>query len=96
MWRLTQDERYRQYAWELVKAIYRHFRVEESGGLCHVYCDRESNNPDQLLRVDFQYPCHLSDTLKYLYLIFDDSNVLPLNKWIFHSFGQPLPIIGEL
>jgi hypothetical protein len=41
-------------------------------------------------------PTHLlGGTLKYLYLIFAEDNVLPLDKWIFNAVGQPLPIFNK-
>lgn len=33
------------------------------------------------------------ETLKYLYLLFDDEReLIDLNKWVFNSEGHPLPI----
>ena len=30
--------------------------------------------------------------LKYLYLLFTDAELVPLNKWVFNTEGHPLPI----
>lgn len=34
----------------------------------------------------------LGETLKYLYLLFSDSDVIPLDKFVFNSEAHPLPI----
>lgn len=34
----------------------------------------------------------LAETLKYLYLIFTDDNVISLDKWVFNTEAHPLPI----
>lgn len=39
----------------------------------------------------------LAETLKYLYLMFDDSQppVVPLDQYVFNTEAHPLPIIGS-
>lgn len=39
----------------------------------------------------------LAETLKYLYLMFDDSQpaVLPLDQFVFNTEAHPLPIVGS-
>jgi mannosyl-oligosaccharide alpha-1,2-mannosidase len=34
----------------------------------------------------------LAETLKYLYLIFSDDNVISLDDWVFNTEAHPLPI----
>ena len=34
-------------------------------------------------------------TLKYLYLTFAESSLMPLDQWVFNTAGQPLPICGR-
>lgn len=34
----------------------------------------------------------LAETLKYLYLLMDDSNTIPLDKWVFNTEAHPLPV----
>jgi len=37
----------------------------------------------------------LAETLKYLYLLFEDSpDVLPFDQWVFNTEAHPLPIWG--
>lgn len=87
--RLTGDARYREYAWELVQAIDAHCRTD-----CG-YVELEDVTTVPPTQGRLQYAEFLGATLKYLYLIFCDDSVLPLDKWVFNSVGQPLPIISS-
>jgi mannosyl-oligosaccharide alpha-1,2-mannosidase len=34
----------------------------------------------------------LAETLKYLYLLFDDTDSIDLKKWVFNTEAHPLPV----
>ena len=34
----------------------------------------------------------LAETLKYLYLLFLDEDLVPLDKWVFNTEAHPLPV----
>lgn len=89
MHRLTHDERYREYAWHLVQSIDKHCRTD--CGFVEL-TDATTLPPTQGA---LQYAEFMGATLKYLYLIFCDDSVLPLDKWVFNSVGQPLPILND-
>ena len=36
----------------------------------------------------------LAETLKYLYLLFDDINSYPLDRWVFNTEAHPLPVFS--
>jgi mannosyl-oligosaccharide alpha-1,2-mannosidase len=36
----------------------------------------------------------LAETLKYLYLIFDDVDSISLDRWVFNTEAHPLPIFS--
>lgn len=90
LWRLTGDYRYREYAWDLTKAIYKHARTANG------YAEIRDVLKIPASKEDHQPSTFLSATLKYLYLIFtDDTNrdqLLPLDGWVFTKDGQPLPV----
>lgn len=89
MWRLTHDPKYRTWAWEAVEALESHCRVNGGySGLRDVYIARESYD-------DVQQSFFLAETLKYLYLIFSDDDLLPLEHWIFNTEAHPFPILRE-
>lgn len=91
LWRLTGDPRYREYAWSLTKAIYKHARTVNG------YAQVRDVLSMPAAKEDYQPPNFLSATLKYLYLIFADDNTqlplpLSLDSWVFTGDGQPLPV----
>jgi mannosyl-oligosaccharide alpha-1,2-mannosidase len=36
----------------------------------------------------------LGETLKYLYLLFGDTTVLPITQFVFNTEAHPLPVVG--
>ena len=91
MWRLTKQQKYRDYAWQMVEALHAHARAPDGG-----YSQVKDVNQIPTSKVNYQSPYFVGGTLKYLYLTFlDDDSVLPLDKWVFNTVGQPLPIRGR-
>ncbi|XP_069742957.1 mannosyl-oligosaccharide 1,2-alpha-mannosidase IA isoform X3 [Narcine bancroftii] len=89
MWRLTHDPKYREWGWEAVQAIEKNCRVDAGySGIRDVYSSQLSHD-------DVQQSFFLAETLKYLYLMFSDDDVLSLDHWIFNSEAHPLPIIRK-
>ncbi|XP_061072064.1 mannosyl-oligosaccharide 1,2-alpha-mannosidase IA [Conger conger] len=87
MWRLTHDPKYRQWGWEAVEALERHCRVEAGfSGIRDVYSTAGSHD-------NMQQSFFLSETLKYLYLLFSDDDLLSLEDWVFNTEAHPLPVI---
>jgi len=85
--RLTGDTMYRDQGWAIFQAIEKHCRVS-TGGFAGV------KNVDQVPveQEDKMETFLMSETLKYLYLLFSDASVLPLNEYVFNTEGHPLPI----
>nr|XP_019948931.1 PREDICTED: mannosyl-oligosaccharide 1,2-alpha-mannosidase IA-like isoform X1 [Paralichthys olivaceus] len=89
MWRLTHDPKYRDWGWEAVEALEEHCRVESGfSGIRDVYTMTVSHD-------NMQQSFFLSETLKYLYLLFSDDDLLPLEDWVFNTEAHPLPIIRK-
>lgn len=88
MWRLTHDTKYREWGWEVVRALEEHCRVHDGySGIKNVYaCQVEKDDVMQSF-----FP---AETLKYLYLLFSDDNIMSLDKWVFNTEAHPLPIKG--
>ena len=36
----------------------------------------------------------LGETLKYLYLLFSDTDVLPLDEWVINTEAHPFPVFS--
>ncbi|KAM4580458.1 mannosyl-oligosaccharide 1,2-alpha-mannosidase IA isoform 2-T2 [Odontesthes bonariensis] len=89
MWRLTHDPKYREWGWEAVEALEQHCRVESGfSGIRDVYTMTVSQD-------NMQQSFFLSETLKYLYLLFSDDDLLALDDWVFNTEAHPLPIIRK-
>ena len=92
LWRLTNDSNYREYAWSMAQAIDKYCKMDH---IDQGYSAIINVNQVPTKKNYYQNPQFLSATLKYLYLTLkDDTNAIPLNKWIFNSQGHPLPICG--
>lgn len=88
MWRLTKDEKYRQWAWEVVLALEKYCRVPGGfTGLRDVY----NASPDAP-KDDVQQSFFFAELLKYLYLIFSDDQLISLDQWVFNTEAHILPI----
>lgn len=88
MFRYTGKAKYREYAWHVFEGIERHCRV--SGGGYSAIINSRSRHPQ---KADMMHSFIISETFKYLYLIFgDDADELPLDKWVFNTEAHPLLI----
>jgi len=86
LWRITKEQKYRDWAWEAAQAIEEHCRsVYGYSGLRNV--DSLSPQKDDLQRSFF-----LAETLKYLYLIFSEDDLINLDEFVFNTEAHPLPI----
>ncbi|KAJ6505372.1 glycoside hydrolase family 47 protein [Mycena sanguinolenta] len=86
-WRLTGHPKYRRYGWEIFQAIETHCRVP-GGGYASVLNVEEVPATWE----DKMETFLMSETLKYLYLMFSDDTVLPLDQYVFNTEAHPLPI----
>lgn len=89
MWRFTRDPLYREWGWRIFQALERHARVP-SGGYSSL---------KDVRRVPVEWRDHmesffLGETLKYLYLLFADDELLPLDRYVLNTEAHPLPVRG--
>ncbi|KAI6024438.1 glycoside hydrolase family 47 protein [Pisolithus marmoratus] len=86
MWRTTGDDRWRERGWEIFQAIEKYTRT--AYGFTSVRgVDRETP-----VKLDEMPSYFLAETLKYLYLLFLEEDVIPLNRWVFNTEAHPLPV----
>lgn len=88
MWRLTKDPKYRQWAWDAVEAIQKHCFVPGGTG----YSGISNVDSNETTLDDVQQSFWLAETLKYLYLIFSNDDLVSLDTWVFNTEAHPLPI----
>ena len=89
MWRITHDDKYREWAWNAAQAIYKYCRTDSGyTGIKNVY---DVNSPKD----DVQQSFLLAETFKYLYLIFSSDDLVSFDQWVFNTEAHPLPILGK-
>jgi mannosyl-oligosaccharide alpha-1,2-mannosidase len=89
LYRITGLQKYRDYAWTIFERIQKHCKVE--GGYATIW------NVDEVppKHEDLMDSYFLAETLKYLYLIFCSSEVVPIDEWVFNTEAHPLPVWTE-
>ncbi|KAG9312750.1 glycoside hydrolase family 47 protein [Chiua virens] len=86
LWRTTGDVKWRHRGWDIFQAIERYAKTDSGyASLSGVH----TPYPEQM---DSMPSYFLSETLKYLYLLFSDENPIPLDKWVFNTEAHPLPV----
>jgi mannosyl-oligosaccharide alpha-1,2-mannosidase len=89
LYRLTGNTTYQDWGWLIFQAFEKYTRIPE-GGYSSISNVRSPNNPRMKNKMESFF---LGETLKYLYLLFeDDFSVLPLDKFVFNTEAHPLPI----
>ncbi|KAJ8762015.1 hypothetical protein K2173_006617 [Erythroxylum novogranatense] len=88
LYRITEDSKYREWGWQIFEAFEKYTKVD-SGGYSSLH--DVTVLPPQ--RSDKMETFFLGETLKYLYLLFGDSSVIPLDKFVFNSEAHPFPIL---
>ncbi|KAF2077591.1 hypothetical protein CYY_001132 [Polysphondylium violaceum] len=85
LYRLTGNTIYQEWGWTIFESINQHCRVDRGFvGL------RNTSTPE--LKDDLQQSFFMAETLKYLYLLYSDSNVIPLSQYVFNTEAHPIPI----
>jgi len=88
--RVTKDAVYVEHGWRIFERIERHCRVETGG-----YSSLRSVKQIPPRFRDKMESFFLGETLKYLFLLFEDPDgapVLPLDRWVLNTEAHPLPI----
>jgi hypothetical protein len=87
--RVMGDEVYREYGRRIMAAFERHAKLPTGGyrSLWHVF-----NGPGSQPYSATMESFFLAETLKYLFLLFSDADVLPLDEIVFNTEAHPLLI----
>ncbi|KAM9991296.1 hypothetical protein ACTFIZ_004711 [Dictyostelium cf. discoideum] len=86
LYRLTGDTIYQDWAWKIFESINSVCKTNNG----YVGIRDVSNIHSQ--RDDNQQSFFMAETLKYLYLIFQPSSVIPLNEYVFNTEAHPVKI----
>lgn len=87
MWRITGEEKYRDWGWEMFKSFMNYTAVEDGGGFtslsnANIIPPRTRDNMESFW---------LAETLKYFYLLFSPNDLLPLDRIVFNTEAHPFP-----
>ncbi|EIW58472.1 seven-hairpin glycosidase [Trametes versicolor FP-101664 SS1] len=86
MWRTTGNPVWRERGWAIFEAIERETKTASG------YASLKKVTQSPGLQMDDQPSYFLAETLKYLYLLFKNEDLVPLDKWVFNTEAHPLPI----
>ncbi|XP_067661759.1 endoplasmic reticulum mannosyl-oligosaccharide 1,2-alpha-mannosidase-like isoform X2 [Haliotis asinina] len=89
MHRLTGDKKYREWGWQIFQAFEKYTKIPD-GGYSSINNVKNMGSPGFRDKMESFF---LSETLKYLYLLFsDDPKVISFDEYVFNSEGHALPI----
>ena len=88
LYRITEDEKYRRWGWEIFQAFETHTKVPDGYSSIDNVLSLQSSKRDKMESF------FLGETLKYLFLLFSDPSLIPLDKYDFNTEGHPLPIMS--
>eukprot|EP01120_Amphizonella_sp_Union-15-10_P009005 TRINITY_DN3329_c0_g1_i2.p1 TRINITY_DN3329_c0_g1~~TRINITY_DN3329_c0_g1_i2.p1 ORF type:complete len:414 (+),score=58.25 TRINITY_DN3329_c0_g1_i2:334-1575(+) len=89
LYRLTNNSMYRDWGWDIFKALYKYCKTDNG------YCGIKNVNSERPPKDDVQQSWFLAETLKYLFLLFSDRDVIPLDKYVLNTEAHPLSIFNS-
>ncbi|KAJ1948973.1 mannosyl-oligosaccharide alpha-1,2-mannosidase, partial [Linderina pennispora] len=87
LWRITKEQKWRDYGWRIFLAFEKWAKYKEGG-----YTSLHDVTVVPPPREDKMETFFMSETLKYLYLLFSDDSVVPLTRYVFNTEAHPLPV----
>jgi len=88
MWRTTHDPIYREMGWKVFQSIDKYCKTTYGySGIRDVTVIPPTFD-------NVQQSFFLAETLKYLYLLFSEDELIPLDKYVFNTEAHPLGIIN--
>jgi hypothetical protein len=91
LYRLTKDPKYREWGYEIFQNFVEHAKVVDANGVVSYTSLNDITKSNPADHRDNMESFWLAETLKYLYLLFDDTNQLPLDKYVFNTEAHPFP-----
>ena len=87
MWRITGDEKYRDWGWEMFKSFVKYSAADDGAGFTSL---NNVNEIPPMLR-DNMESFWLAETLKYFYLLFSPRDLLPLDSIVINTEAHIFP-----
>lgn len=91
LYRLTGDNKYREYGYEIFQSFVKHTKVTNNQGeVSYTSLADVTQIPPR--KRDNLESFWFAETLKYLYLLFDETNKIPLDQYVFNTEAHPFPV----
>ncbi|KAL4871483.1 hypothetical protein BDV12DRAFT_163849 [Aspergillus spectabilis] len=90
MYRITGEEKYAEAAWEMYSAIETHTKTEFGNAALRDVMGVGENG--EVEREDSMESFWMAETLKYLYLVFEESDVVSLDEFVFNTEAHPFRV----
>ncbi|CAI6342036.1 unnamed protein product [Periconia digitata] len=87
LYRITGDDIYREWGWDMFSSFVTHTLVENGGGFTSVSDVTRVPPPSR----DNMESFWLAETLKYFYLLFSERDFLPLEDVVYNTEAHPFP-----
>ena len=82
-YRFTKDQKYRDFGARMITNLDKHSKTDAG------YSALSYNS-----KIDSMESFFMAETLKYLYLLFSDDSIIPLNEYVFNTEAHPFSIRG--
>jgi len=89
LYQVTKDDIYRKWGWEIFQKIVQHCKVDGWGfaPVKSITKRHPKKDPEGKMQSFL-----LAETFKYLWLLFNDEEVLPLDRFVFNTEAHPLSV----
>lgn len=91
LYKIKNDKKYQEYGWKIFESFEKYTKIE-SGGYSSI---GDVTNPENVKYRDKMESFFLAETLKYLFLLFEDKNdnCINLNEWLFNTEAHIISIL---
>ncbi|TYZ58266.1 hypothetical protein PybrP1_007943 [[Pythium] brassicae (nom. inval.)] len=86
LYRVTKNDKYRQYGREIMNAFEKQCRLDKGG---YSSIGNVATGPVQRMYREEMESFFIAETLKYLFLLFSDDSVFPLDEIVFNTEAHP-------
>ncbi|KAH6888930.1 mannosyl-oligosaccharide 1,2-alpha-mannosidase [Coprinopsis sp. MPI-PUGE-AT-0042] len=92
LWKTSKNPVWRERGWKVFESIEKWAKTPFGySSLSYVHRGEDEGGPEQL---DDMPSYFLAETLKYLYLLFDDEDPIKFDQWVFNTEAHPLPVFN--
>ncbi|PPR01327.1 hypothetical protein CVT24_006329 [Panaeolus cyanescens] len=86
LYRVTKDIKWRERGYAIYQNIEKHAKTN------HGYSSMHGVTQEHPSQINDMPSWFLAETLKYLYLLFDDTDTITFDKYVFNTEAHPLPV----